>query len=135
MKIGFVNGCFDLFHKGHEYFLREALKGCDHLIVAVNSDASVRDLKGEGRPHDSWTLRVSNITAFLWSQEYYTGAVIPFGGNDVGLIQDIMPDVIFKGEEHRGVYPYAPIVYIPRLPGISTTRIAQERGLEGQEGQ
>ena len=47
--IGFTNGCFDLLHKGHKYSLREAKKRCDFLIVAVNSDVSIKLLKGNDR--------------------------------------------------------------------------------------
>jgi D-beta-D-heptose 7-phosphate kinase/D-beta-D-heptose 1-phosphate adenosyltransferase len=50
LKIGFTNGCFDILHRGHVSYLAEAKKACDRLIVAVNTDASVRGLKGEGRP-------------------------------------------------------------------------------------
>ena len=48
--IGFTNGCFDLVHSGHLASLTQAAAAADHLVVALNSDASVRDLKGLGRP-------------------------------------------------------------------------------------
>ena len=50
LRIGFTNGCFDLLHPGHVKLLAEARAACDRLVVGLNSDASVRRLKGEGRP-------------------------------------------------------------------------------------
>ncbi len=50
LKVGFTNGCFDILHKGHVAYLAQARAWCDRLIVGVNTDASVRALKGEGRP-------------------------------------------------------------------------------------
>src|SRR3546814_6710406 len=50
LTIGFTNGCFDLLHPGHVSLIRQAKAQCDRLIVGINSDASVRRLKGEGRP-------------------------------------------------------------------------------------
>src|SRR5262245_10585185 len=98
MKIGFCNGCFDLFHDGHRLFLAEAKRLCDYLIVAVNNDASVRMRKGPGRPAHKLENRVANVWAFLNES---TGtpfwyAVIPFDGNDRPLIRSLAPDVIIK---------------------------------------
>src|SRR5581483_1933891 len=50
LRIGFTNGCFDLLHRGHIRLLAEARAACDRLIVGLNSDASTRPLKGNGRP-------------------------------------------------------------------------------------
>ena len=50
LKVGFTNGCFDILHRGHVAYLAQARAWCDRLIVALNTDASVRALKGEGRP-------------------------------------------------------------------------------------
>ena len=63
-RIGFTNGCFDLVHSGHVSLLEQASKACDRLIVGLNSDDSVRRLKGEGRPIHDETARASVLAAF-----------------------------------------------------------------------
>ena len=50
LKVGFTNGCFDILHRGHIAYLAQARAWCDRLIVGLNTDRSVRALKGEGRP-------------------------------------------------------------------------------------
>ena len=59
--IGFTNGCFDLLHSGHIYLLNNASKGCDYLIVAVNSDSSIKSIKGESRPIQNQQSRIDNL--------------------------------------------------------------------------
>ena len=49
-KVGFTNGCFDILHKGHINYLEESKKLCDKLIIAINSDSSVKKIKGKNRP-------------------------------------------------------------------------------------
>jgi D-beta-D-heptose 7-phosphate kinase/D-beta-D-heptose 1-phosphate adenosyltransferase len=136
MKIGMTNGCFDLFHDGHHHYLARCKEHCDFLIVALNSDDSVRRLKGAARPRQDWPIRMDGI--------YETGlvdAVIPFEGRWDKLALEIRPQVIFQGEEYRpkdGCDPVlamrrlgwkeeghgfdvVPIIYIERLPGFSTS--------------
>jgi D-beta-D-heptose 7-phosphate kinase/D-beta-D-heptose 1-phosphate adenosyltransferase len=60
-KIGLTNGCFDLYHKGHQYLLSECKKYCDKLIVLLNSDASIRLNKGKTRPIEKISIRLKNI--------------------------------------------------------------------------
>ena len=60
-KIGVSNGCFDLLHKGHLYSLRQSKKFCDKLIILLNSDNSVKKLKGAGRPIQNVKLRKKNL--------------------------------------------------------------------------
>ncbi len=120
MLIGLCNGCFDLLHDGHLYFLREARKHCDYLIVGVNTDESIKRLKGPERP--VWNLerrlRVLQVNPSA-------SAVIPFDGDAVKLIQVLRPDVVIRGADqdleatHSGV----PFVVIPRLSSLSTTEI------------
>ena len=62
LVVGFTNGCFDLLHPGHVSLLREAARACDRLIVGLNSDASVRRLKGQGRPVQTETARGASLT-------------------------------------------------------------------------
>ena len=63
LRIGFTNGCFDLLHPGHIRVLAEARAACDRLVVGLNSDASVRRLKGEGRPIQSEHARAEVLAA------------------------------------------------------------------------
>ena len=61
-KIGFTNGCFDLLHEGHIHLLEESKKSCDYLIVAINSDKSVKLIKGENRPIDNEKIRIMKLS-------------------------------------------------------------------------
>lgn len=125
VRVGFCNGCFDGFHAGHRYFLSVASTYCDWLIVAVNTDASIRLLKGLDRPlYDlEWRLRRVRSSGFVSS-------VIPFNGDPVLLIQAILPDVLIRGEDqsdHGSEYA-TKLVRVNRLAGISTTDLCAARG-------
>lgn len=142
MKIGFANGCFDLFHEGHRHFLQACRSQCDYLVVAVNSDAYCRRVKGSDRPYEPLAKRMIHVRSIA-------EAVMPFEGREENLIMEIRPDVVFKGEDHRGQQEFyiaralgwkdrspadawwrAPIVYIGRLEGFSTTLEARAKGLD-----
>ena len=69
MKMGFTNGCFDIIHAGHVRYLEMAGEKCGILVVGVNSDISVRRLKGEGRPVNSQSARME-VLAALESVDY-----------------------------------------------------------------
>ena len=60
-KVGVTNGCFDLLHKGHLFSLKQCKNFCDKLVVLLNSDKSVRKLKGAGRPIQNVNLRKKNL--------------------------------------------------------------------------
>ena len=136
MRVGFTNGCFDVFHEGHRHFLGQCRLHCSYLIVAVNTDEWIKAKKGDMRPYDNLWTRMMNVRAFA-------EAVIPFDGYEEGLICHIQPDVVFKGYDHgqhatpdRGHYLSgsaqvakgygADIVHISHLPGYSTTMKANE---------
>ena len=139
MRIGFVNGCFDTFHEGHRHLLRECLARCDYLIVAINSDASVKRLKGHDRPRDNWTIRALNAAAEI----KFSGAVIPFEGDEGPLLMTIRPDILFKGYDHSPlpwfyrrigwkkrpdpIFEGPKVIQISHLHGYSTTEILKER--------
>lgn len=94
--IAFANGCFDLLHVGHVRYLDAAAQEADVLIVAINDDASVRALKGEGRPILSAADRAELIAA-LRSVDY----VVIFPESTVGpLLEAIRPDVHCKGTDY-----------------------------------
>ncbi len=99
--IVFTNGCFDLLHVGHIKYLEEAKRFGDILIVALNSDASVRKIKGPGRPLVNQKDRLS-IVAALASVDYVClfGETTPIKG-----IRALRPDVLVKGADwkHKGI--------------------------------
>jgi len=96
LSVGFTNGCFDLLHPGHISLLQQARAACDRLIVAINSDESVKRLKGEDRPVQSEAAR-STIMASLGMVD----AVVIFGEDTpLELIQALRPNVLIKGADY-----------------------------------
>ena len=94
--IAFANGCFDLLHVGHIRYLQAAAQEADRLLVAVNDDASVRRLKGEGRPVLVAADR-AELVAALRGVDY----VVVFEEPTVGpLLEAIRPDVHCKGTDY-----------------------------------
>ena len=95
-KITLANGCFDLIHVGHVRYLRAAKQLGGRLVVAINSDESVRELKGEGRPIMPAEERAEILAAFA-----AVDAVVIFSERDVrALIREIRPDVQAKGTDY-----------------------------------
>jgi D-beta-D-heptose 7-phosphate kinase/D-beta-D-heptose 1-phosphate adenosyltransferase len=95
-KVGFTNGCFDVLHRGHTAYLAQARSWCDRLIVGLNSDASVRALKGEGRPVNDLASR-AEVLAHLSSVDL----VAPFDApTPLELIEIARPDVLVKGSDY-----------------------------------
>ncbi|MEE2566633.1 D-glycero-beta-D-manno-heptose 1-phosphate adenylyltransferase [Hyphobacterium marinum] len=96
LKVGLTNGCFDILHPGHVSLLRQARAECDRLIVALNSDASVKRLKGEGRPVNNEVSRAT-VLASLASVD----RVVIFGEDTpADLIEALAPDLYFKGADY-----------------------------------
>lgn len=96
-KIVMTNGCFDILHPGHVSYLENARKLGDRLIVAVNSDDSVKRLKGESRPINDLSARMA-ILAGLASVDW----VVPFGEDTPQrLISEILPDLLVKGGDYK----------------------------------
>ena len=96
-RIVFANGCFDLFHAGHLSLLEKAARCGDRLVVAINSDASVRRLKGDGRP-----LIADRERAALVSALACVDAVVIFDDDTpLAAITAIRPDVLVKGRDYR----------------------------------
>ena len=94
--IAFANGHFDLLHVGHLRYLAAARAEADHLVVAVNDDASVRSLKGEGRPVVPAAERAELLAALL-PVDY---VVIFTGNSPAALLAEIRPDVHCKGTDY-----------------------------------
>jgi len=98
-KIVMTNGCFDLLHSGHIGYLEDARALGDRLVVAVNEDESIRQLKGPGRPVQTVTERMI-ILAGLRAVDW----VVPFSAETpLELIQKISPDVLVKGVDYEGL--------------------------------
>jgi D-beta-D-heptose 7-phosphate kinase/D-beta-D-heptose 1-phosphate adenosyltransferase len=96
-RIVFTNGCFDIIHAGHVGYLDEARKQGDRLVVALNSDASVRRLKGQGRPINPVDRRMA-VLAGLESVDW----VVSFDEDTPErLLRRIKPDVLVKGGDYR----------------------------------
>lgn len=97
LRIVFTNGCFDLLHRGHVEYLSKASDKGDVLVVGLNTDASVRRLKGEGRPVNDETAR-----AIVLASLACVDAVVLFGEDTpYELIQAVRPDVLVKGADYQ----------------------------------
>ncbi|MBR9805238.1 D-glycero-beta-D-manno-heptose 1-phosphate adenylyltransferase, partial [bacterium] len=95
--IAMTNGCFDILHPGHIHYLRKASQMADHLIVAVNSDASVSSLKGPTRPINALDSRMALLAA-LDSVDW----VVPFNeSTPARLIGEVLPDLLIKGGDYK----------------------------------
>jgi len=124
----FTNGCFDILHTGHVQYLQQASALGDILVVAINSDESVRRLKGAGRPINPQGDRATVLAALACVDH-----VVVFGEDTpVRLVELLRPDVYVKGGDYDvATLPEAPVVsayggqvrILPYLDGRSTTAI------------
>ncbi len=113
LKVGFTNGCFDVLHSGHVRYLDQARELCDRLVLGLNSDSSVKILKGASRPiHDE------NSRADVLGALSSVDLVVLFGAKEEGddntaieLLKTIKPDLYFKGGDYT-------IDQIPEAPTV-----------------
>ena len=133
LTVGIANGCFDLLHPGHVALIRQAAQSCDRLIMALNSDDSVRRLKGPLRPVQDENARAEVVGAIKG-----VSAVVLFSEDTpLELIQALQPDVIVKGSDYaedqvvggdivkaRG----GRVVLVDLAPGYSTTNLVAAAG-------
>ncbi len=125
--IGFTNGCFDLVHLGHLHSFIKAREECDVLIVGLNTDASIKRLKGDERPINNEEMR----SLLLASMDFIDYVVLFDDDTALPLIEKLRPDVIAKEgypldkwPEGRYVISYGGrAVELPRLEGFSSTNI------------
>lgn len=130
-KIAFTNGCFDILHEGHIFSFSQAAKEADILVVGVNSDRSVKTLKGPDRPinHEhSRSLLLANLSLI--------DAVVVFDEDTpFNLITSLMPDVLVKGGDYtieqivgskEVIANGGRVVINPIVEGFSTTGIIQQ---------
>lgn len=127
-KIVFTNGCFDIIHRGHIEYLAKAASMGDVLMIGLNTDASVRRLKGEGRPVQDQYSRALILASF-----FFIDAVVFFDDDTpANLIETVQPDVLVKGGDYEPdkivgadtVQKKGGLVTtIPFVDGFSTTSI------------
>jgi D-beta-D-heptose 7-phosphate kinase/D-beta-D-heptose 1-phosphate adenosyltransferase len=136
LRVGFTNGCFDILHPGHVKVLTAARGACDRLVVGLNSDASVRRLKGEDRPVQDERARAEVLAAL----EAVDLVVIFEEDTPIRLIEQVKPSVLVKGgdytreqvvgheivEQHGGE-----VLLVDILQGHSTTSLVK-RAREGR---
>ena len=137
-KVVFTNGCFDILHAGHVRYLNAAKALGDVLIVGLNSDESVRRLKGEGRPVNPAADR-AEVLAALRAVDH----VVVFGeATAEELVRQLKPDIYVKGGDYSlETLPEAKIVgsyggktvLIPMVEGRSTTNVIRRLQNEGKD--
>lgn len=135
LRIGFTNGCFDILHAGHVSMLTKAASQCDRLVVALNSDASVRRLKGSDRPVQDEASR-AHVLAALQAASLVT---VFEEDTPLELIKLLKPDMLFKGADYSVSQVIGgdlvrswggEVVLVELVPGRSTTSaIRRARGL------
>ena len=132
-KIAFTNGCFDILHVGHVRYLQEARRTVDILILGLNSDASVRAIKGDRRPLVPQQER-AEVVAALATVDYVT---VFDETTPLKLIEHLRPDCIVKGGDwqEEAVVGWdavrswgGKVVIVPMTEGTSTTGIVEKIG-------
>jgi rfaE bifunctional protein nucleotidyltransferase chain/domain len=130
-KVVFTNGCFDLLHRGHAEYLKKAKSLGDILVVGVNSDPSVRKIKGKGRPiisHQDRSFLLSSLT----SVDY---VIIFHESTPEKLITALQPDILVKGGDykkteivgrHTVLQSGGKVMTIPLVKGYSTKKLLQK---------
>ncbi|WP_298704492.1 D-glycero-beta-D-manno-heptose-7-phosphate kinase [uncultured Veillonella sp.] len=131
----FTNGCFDILHSGHVSYLRDAAKLGDHLIVGLNSDASVKRLKGQARPINNEESRADLMRAL----GFVDGVVIFDEDTPSELLSQLRPNILVKGGDYKadeviGREFVDKVVILPFKEGYSTTGIIEKIKSLVQEG-
>ena len=125
MKLVFTNGCFDIIHRGHIELLKYAKSFGDKLIVGLNSDESVKSLKGPNRPIQNQEDRKSILEAIRWVDE----VVIFEEETPINLIKSIKPNIIVKGGDYKVSevvgHKLAEVKIFELIDGLSTTKTFQ----------
>ena len=128
--IGFTNGCFDLLHTGHISYLKSAKQKCDILILGLNSDESIKKLKGKNRPIVEQKDRVEILSSFP-----FVDKIVVFDEvTPIKLIKKIKPNIIFKGKDYKkkdvvGFYEskkwHGRVILIDFIENKSTTNLIE----------
>jgi len=130
-KISFTNGCFDILHPGHLFSIGQAAKEADYLIVGLNSDASIKRLKGADRPINNTASR-----ALVLANLVLVDAVVVFEEDTpFELITQLLPDVLVKGGDYtidsivgakEVIANGGQVIINPIVEGFSTTNIIEK---------
>ena len=130
-KIVFTNGCFDIIHKGHVIYLEKAKELADYLIIGVNSDMSVKRLKGETRP-----INPVHDRMYVLASHQSVDFVIKFEDDTpLGLINIIEPDFLVKGGDYEKenivgsglvIEKGGQVLSLPFIKGHSTTQLEKK---------
>ena len=130
LRIGFTNGVFDLLHPGHIKVLAQSRARCDRLVVGINSDASVKRLKGKGRPIQTELARAEVLAGL----EAVDLVAIFDQDTPLELIRRVRPNVLVKGGDYRRDQVVGrevveaqggEVILVDLVPGFSTTRIVE----------
>ena len=128
--IGFTNGCFDLLHTGHISYLKSAKQKCDILILGLNSDESIKKLKGKNRPIVELKDRIEILSSFPFVDKIVVFEEV----TPIKLIKKIKPNIIFKGKDYQkkdvvGFYEckkwHGRVILIDFIENKSTTNIIE----------
>ena len=130
-KVSFTNGCFDILHPGHLFSLKQAADEADFLIVGLNSDASVKKLKGPSRPINNTASR-----AIVLAHLIVVDAVVVFEEETpLELIKALLPDVMVKGGDYtvdqvvggkEVIANGGKVIINPIVEGFSTTSLIEK---------
>ena len=130
-KVSFTNGCFDILHPGHLFSLKQAADEADFLIVGLNSDASVKKLKGPSRPINNTASR-----AIVLAHLIVVDAVVVFEEETpLELIKALLPDVMVKGGDYtvdqvvggkEVIANGGKVIINPIVEGFSTTGLIEK---------
>ena len=130
-KLVFTNGCFDLLHKGHLDLLSNAAGFGDKLFIGLNSDKSVKKLKGDSRPKQNERTRAQKLLEL----KYVNHVIIFEDLTPQKLVHAISPDVLVKGGDYKKIEIVGAkhvissggvVKIVPLTPGFSTTSIVEK---------
>lgn len=128
-KIIWLNGTFDVLHAGHVKMFQKASEQGNRVVVGIDTDERIRELKGSNRPVNILKHRVEMLQAIK-----YIDFVFTFGNEKelIDLIEYIEPDVLCIGEEYRnkrivGKELFKEIIYIPKYDDLSSTKILNKK--------
>jgi cytidyltransferase-like protein len=137
-----LSGCFDLFHDGHKNIIENAIKYARNfgsIIIAINTDESIKRLKDDSRPIENLSTRISNIEKFIKTFNLITDychvdvRIISFNTEEdlFNIYKKYNPDIILHGNDLKDLSKFTgadqwPVMLIPRIKDISTTKLIEE---------
>ncbi|MBC8317652.1 MAG: D-glycero-beta-D-manno-heptose 1-phosphate adenylyltransferase [Desulfobulbaceae bacterium] len=136
-RIVFTNGCFDILHEGHATYLEAARKTGDYLVVGLNSDSSIKAIKGPGRPVNNESSR-ARLLASLGCVDH---VVLFSEETPIELIKELLPDVLVKGADwpvekivggKEVLEAGGSVINIDMVEGFSTTGLIDQIKKQGQ---